>query len=174
VLAQMALGASFVNNAKDTTKKLIMLTQHYQNKALDASPKNPTYWKTAAKNSYVLYQIDLDPTYLRQTLEFYAKARKLSPTDPRIPYSQALMYSLIASEQDNQLDQARHYQNVALKAIDQAIILKGNYQEAYQLRLKLLQSFGHTTELEKAQLNYLKLYPNISTDEAQELGIQVK
>jgi len=167
-LAQMALASSFTPESAVAKDELIELTDVFQRRMLAASSNNPLYLRTAAKNDYILYQVDLDPSYVTSSLSHFERARALAPTDPRIPYSISLMYSLLAGEQEEPA-RLQQLQQQALSSIDQAIKLKPDYVDAYVLRVKLLSSFGQQEAADLARLEFLEFFPSISTQEAQQL-----
>src|SRR5690606_5182157 len=105
-----------------------------------ASPMNVLYWKTAAKNSLVAYQATLDVSYIEQGLDELEKAVELSPTDPRIFYSQALLYSLYAEETEDQATRLRYQEN-AVQALRTSIQLKPDYQPSVEFAVQLLEKY---------------------------------
>ncbi len=147
VLANLSYVAAYQKDKK-TSADLLKLAQFYNQKSLNASPANINYWKTSVKNDYLFYQIELDPKYIKEGVESLAAARKISPTDPKLPYSQALFYSVMEDEEkDNDVKQA--LQQKSLSAINTAIKLKSDYRDSYFLKGQLLKKYGNKEEAKK-------------------------
>ncbi|MBI2641262.1 O-antigen ligase family protein [Candidatus Roizmanbacteria bacterium] len=105
-LANLAFLSSYQGKQEKTdTQKLISLSDSYNLKTLKASPKNVLYWKTRAKNYFLFYQITSDNNDLLKGIEALRKAQELAPTDPKVPYSLALYYSLLL-DSTNELSEA--------------------------------------------------------------------
>lgn len=144
ILASLAAS----QNNTENTKKEMYLSEYYNLKSLKASPLNVLYWKTRFKNDYLFYQITLDNRYLNNGLEALAQAAALSPTDPKIPYSKALFYSILYDhEKDNAKKQ--NYETLSLKEIDDSIKLKNDFLDGYFLKGQLLKRYKHEAEAKK-------------------------
>jgi hypothetical protein len=125
----------------DLARQLMTLSNDYNEKALQASPKNVLYYKTKVKNYYIYYQLTQDPTYLNNGLQTLDQALQLSPTDPKIPYSQALFYSALASEAKDPAEKKK-YQDLSLERINYTLKLKRDYRDAFILKGQILTLYG--------------------------------
>jgi tetratricopeptide (TPR) repeat protein len=74
-------------------------------------------------------------------------ASKIAPTDPKIPYTIAVFYSLL-SETDK--TRKSEFINKAFVSLNEAIDLKPNYRDAYLLKGQLLAKIGKKDEAKKA------------------------
>jgi len=139
ILANLAFVSAY-QKQQQTAKQLIDLANYYNKKSLEASPKNSLYWKTKAKNYYLFYQITQDPADIKVGIETLKVARTLAPTDPKIPYSLSIFYSILAdSEKDNTAK--KEFQNLAIKEAEITIKLKPNDAGYKQLRDQLLKKY---------------------------------
>ncbi|QQG43937.1 MAG: O-antigen ligase family protein [Candidatus Roizmanbacteria bacterium] len=129
-----------------TAKNLVKLSDYYNLKSIKSSPYNVTYWKTRAKNQYLFYQGTVDSNHLNKGIEALVQAKRLSPTDPKIPYSIALYYTLL---DDDSKDKNNDYQKKSLKEIEEAINLKPNFEDAYFLKGQLFKKYGQNEEAKK-------------------------
>jgi len=125
----------------ELAKKIASLSDTYNRKLIQDYPKNVFYWKTRAKNMYYFYQITGQENEILQGVEALKKAMELSPTDPKIPYSLALYYSIIYDTTKNN-PKKKDWQKLSLQEIDRSIKLKSNYQEAYLLKGELLKKYS--------------------------------
>jgi O-antigen ligase len=144
VLANLAYAASY-QKEKTTAEKLVALAKYYNNRSLQASPKNSLYWKTQAKNQYLFYKISLKQQDLIQAVAALRKAQELAPTDPKIPYSLALFYSLLYDETKDKT-QMEQWKKLSLLAIKQAINLKPNSRDNYFFQGQLLKKYKYQKE----------------------------
>lgn len=143
-LANLAFLTS-TQKESDSTRKLVALSRYFGEKSLRASPKNVYYWKTGAKNSYLYYQINLSVEEIDKGIQALLRASTLASTDPKIPYSLALYYS--AKEDGVKTPEEKdEIQEKALKAVNTAIQMKLNYEDAYYLKGQLLKKYGRTKE----------------------------
>jgi putative inorganic carbon (HCO3(-)) transporter len=158
-LAQLALLAQYQNEV-DLAQDLIPLSQEQNRESIMSSPFNVLYRKTTSKNNYLYYQTTLDPAYLKEAIAALEQAEVLSPTDPRIPYSQALFYSLLADEATE--DEVKtQYQQKALDHARRSIELKPDYRDAVQLYASLLSKYEQNEEAAGVIQRYLDVYnPN--------------
>ena len=125
----------------ELAKKIGSISEEYNRKTIKDYPKNVFYWKTRAKNMYYFYQIDLDNDKLNDGINALLTAQKLSPTDPKIPYSLALYYSLSYDQSKERLNKEVS-QRASIFEIDESIRLKSNYQEAFSLKKELLKKYN--------------------------------
>jgi len=130
-----------VQNQIELSKQVANLSDSYNKKTIQDYPKNVFYWKTRAKNMYYFFQITDKEDELLHGVEALEKARELSPTDPKIPYSLALYYSIIYDTTKNNPEK-KEWQKLSLQEIDKSIKLKSNYQEAYKLKEELLKKYN--------------------------------
>jgi len=120
------------------------------------------YLKTQVKNNYLFYQITLDKKYIQEALETLKKVKDLSPTDPKIPYTKAVYYSLLEDEVKDK-SQKQTLKNLSLKEINEAINLKPDYRDGYFLKGQLLKKYEDKEGARKAFDYILKnLNPNDS------------
>lgn len=133
VLANLAV-LSATDSDKSTPQKLIQASKAYNTLSLQASPQNPLYWKTQAKNYYLYYQITNNKKDLQSGLDALDIVEKLSPTDPRVDYTKTVLYDLLDNE------------NQALSSINHTIELKADYRDAYILKAQLLRKYGKKDE----------------------------
>ncbi len=129
-----------MQNQIELSKQIANLSDSYNKKTIQDYPKNIFYWKTRAKNMYYFFQMTGKEDELLHGVEALKKARELSPTDPKIPYSLALYYSIIYDTTKNN-SKKKEWQKLSLQEIDKSIRLKSNYQEAYSLKSELLKKY---------------------------------
>jgi len=159
VLANIAFTASY-QKEKTIAKNMRNVSDELNKKSLIASPKNVLYWKTRAKNYYLYYQISLDSKDLNQAIAALERARTLSPTDPKIPYSLAIFYSLLESEEKDSRKKLK-FQQLALQEINISINLKTDYRDGYYLKGQFLKKAGKQEEAKQSFEYILKnLDPN--------------
>src|SRR3989344_3505802 len=136
VLANLAFTASYQDN-KSSAAKLRRSSEAYNLKSLKTSPMNVLYWKTRAKNYYLYYQMELNPKDLDEAINALKTAKKISPTDPKIPYSLAIFKSLLAQEIENK-GKSDALNQESLIEVEDSIKLKSDYRDAYFLKGQLL------------------------------------
>ncbi|MBI5127116.1 O-antigen ligase family protein [Candidatus Roizmanbacteria bacterium] len=124
----------------DVAKQIVALSDYYNKKTLSESPKNIFYWKTRAKNQYLFYQVTLDNTNLNEGIKALSTGQKLAPTDPKIPYSLAVYYSLFydQAKDPNVKEKAKQ---MSLSEIDKALQLKKDFQDGLTLKKELLKKY---------------------------------
>jgi hypothetical protein len=138
-LANLAFMAS-AEGDKKLSEALIELSDKYNTSTLKAAPKNVLYWKTQAKNMYLHYQTTIDKKYLLQSIKAMGEAKKLSPTDPKLAYSQALFYSLMYDEVKSPADKLK-YKEAAYQEVNLSLALKKDFEDAITLRKTLQEKF---------------------------------
>jgi len=142
-LANMAMALALQKDK--SAEKIRKLSEYYNQKSLSDAPYNVLYWKTKAKNQYLYYQISLNKNELLVGIKALEKAKVLSPTDPKIPYSLGIYYSLVEDvEKGSKIK--KQLEKKALIAINEAIVLKPDYREAYILKGQLQKKFKQTNE----------------------------
>lgn len=168
-LAQVALMASLTPENKTSADELVRLSEKYEQNAIDASPKNNSYWRNYGKNELLIYQIKGSISPLEKSLNAFNQAALLAPTDPRPVYSQCIVYSLLAGEQPNK---KLELQEKSLDCADETIALKPDYFDAYVLKGQLYNSYDMTTEAQEWLAKTKKQFPYISpSDIESEMGI---
>lgn len=135
VEANIALRAASIGE-KELIAKFLNSSQLSSLKALRSSPKNIQYWKTSAKNNLVYYQITLDKKYLETGLASAQTASALAPTEPKLPYTEAVFYSVLAEESTDKNTQ-KFYIMQAEASAKKALLLKPNYINAKEFLEKL-------------------------------------
>lgn len=103
---------------------------------LKSSPYNVQFWKTNTKNNLIYYQLTSDQQYLFDGLKSIQTAMSIAPTDPKLPYSEAVYYSVLAGEA-KKAGEHDQYLGLAQKSVTKALVLKPNYTAATELRAKL-------------------------------------
>ena len=164
VLANIAFIASY-QKENDLAKKMIQTSDELNRKSLKASPKNVMYWKTRAKNYYLFYQITLHAKDLNAAIDALQEAERYSPTDPKIPYSLAVFYSLLEDETKD-ANKKLQFQQFSLQEIEKSIDLKPDYRDGYFLKGQLLKKAGKKDEAKKA-FDYVLQYLNPSDSEVK-------
>ncbi|PIY68773.1 hypothetical protein COY90_04180 [Candidatus Roizmanbacteria bacterium CG_4_10_14_0_8_um_filter_39_9] len=153
-LANLAFVASFQKDTKSALS-LQKAAEIYNEHTLQASPQNILYWKTKVKNLYIFYQISLNKDYLVTGIKALSQAQSISPTDPKIPYFQAMYYSMLYDESKD-LKSRREYEDLSLVSIDQSITLKKDYFDSYLLKGQLLKKYNKKTEAKAVFTQILK------------------
>lgn len=172
-LASLAVIASLQREtdstgAADTTSKLMSAADYYNQQALKASPKNLLYWKTRAKNYYLFYQITLNPEEINEGVSALKQAETLTKTDPKLPYSLSIFYSLLADDTEDKTKKTE-YENLSLAEIEKAIKLKSNFRDGYYLKGQLLKKYGRTEEAKKVFQFILKKIDSTDQEVKKEL-----
>lgn len=137
---------------KESVSQLLSLSDYYNKESLQSSPKNVLYWKTRAKNAYAYYQLTQKPEFITQGIEALKTARTLSPTDPKLPYTTAIFYSVLAQRN---IKDAAQYQQLTLSEVDRSIQLKPDYKDAYLLKAQMQEQFGNKTQAQETLAAYL-------------------
>ncbi|MBI3366654.1 O-antigen ligase family protein [Candidatus Roizmanbacteria bacterium] len=149
VLANLAISASYQKQSQ-LAQQIQTLSDNYNKKSLQASPKNVLYWKTRAKNHYLFYQIGLDRKTLEEGIEALEEAKSLSPTDPKIPYSLSIFKSLLYDDEKKR-GQKEEYMVQSLQDVEYSVHLKPDFRDGYFLKAQLLKKYG---QKEKAKETY--------------------
>ncbi len=157
-----------LQNQKDLAKQIADISDTYNRKLIQEYPKNVFYWKTRAKNMYYFYQVTGNENELLQGVEALKSAQKLSPTDPKIPYSLALYYTTLYDSTKNNLDRENR-QKLSLEEIENTIQLKSNYREACLFKGQLLKKYGQTNEARKVFEEMLKNFDAKDVEVLKEL-----
>ncbi len=156
--ANMAFLAAYQKEQK-TANELMKLADAHNIRTLNASPQNPLYWKTRGKNYYLFYQITLDGKHLKKGIEALEQDQRLSPTDPKVPYTIAVFNSLLEDEAKDPI-QKQDFQNKALFYAIQATQLKPDFRDAYFLQGQLYKKYGNGKEAEAIFQEILKKDPD--------------
>ena len=136
-LAYLAGIASYQKNTQ-LAQKYMEASNYYNVKSLKSSPKNVLYWKTTAKNKYLFYLVTMDKNQLLDGIKALDAASLLSPTDPKIGYSSAVFYSLMADIEKNESAKI-DLMKKSLAAIDISIKLKPNFTDGINLKAQILK-----------------------------------
>lgn len=167
VLANLAYIAAYQKEQK-LAENLIKLAQQHNLLTLQAASSNILYWKTTAKNDYLFYQMTVKKAYIEDGLDSLEKAESLAPTDPKLPYTTALFYSLMSDEEKDPA-KAKNYQEQALKKIEWSIKLKPDFKDSYFLKAQLLKKFGQKEESKKTFEYILKEFDPTDAEVKKEL-----
>jgi len=147
--ANLAVSAAKQQEAT-LSAQLIDLAITSSDRSLKISPYNLNFWKNRTRVFYSLAEIE--EKYTQQALESLLVANRLAPTDAKIVYNLALVYTKL------------NQQETAIKTLEEAIKLKPNYDQA---RYALALFYEQKGEIDKAkeQLNYIleKINPNHET-----------
>lgn len=100
---------------------------------LELNPHHLNFYKSRAKTYLTL--ATLDPTYHAQAAQELEQSRKLAPTDPKLAYNLALVYT--------RLDELK----LAEENLLDAIRLKPNYQEPYYALTLLYEQTKQETKI---------------------------
>ncbi len=115
-LASIAAYMSILIEDRKLSAELTQTALSTSQRAIDISPLHPIYYKSRSRTLIIL--ASLDEKYFSAADESLSQANKLSPTDPRIPYSRGIIAK---------------YSNNSTKALDffrQSLKLKPDFQEA--------------------------------------------
>jgi tetratricopeptide (TPR) repeat protein len=144
VSANLAVIAGKQNNAT-LSAQLTNFAIGESDKAIDVSPDNLNFWKNRTKVFYKMAESDTQ--YLAQAFESLLHASKLAPTDAKIKYNLALLYSAAGQNE------------TAIKTLEETIILKPNYEDA---RLVLALFYEEAGQKDKAKEQYQYILDNIN------------
>lgn len=143
------------SQTRQSINQLIKLSDFYNLKSIKASSKNVLYWKTRAKIYYIFSQIQPNNDYLQEAIKALEKAKSLSPTDPKLYYTQAMIF--LEKEEEK---------NKALAVIEKAIELKPDYRDGYFAKGLILKNLGKKEEAKKV-FEYILKYLNPNDEETQ-------
>ncbi len=156
-LANMAFLAAYQKEPK-LAEELIKQSDFHNSRTLNASIKNPLYWKTRGKNYYLFYQIRLNKDDLEEAIHALNEDQKLSPTDPKIPYTIAIFYSLLADE-EREINLRDNYESNAIAFAKESTELKPNFRDGYFLQAQLYKKYGDSETALQILQNILKVDP---------------
>lgn len=135
--ANLALIAAYREN-KELVKKFMTSSHLASLKALSSSPKNIQFWKTYVKNNLIYYEITLDKKYLETGISSIETAMALAPTEPKLPYTEAVFYSVLADEATDKNAKQRYTMRAEASA-KKALVLKPNYTNAREFLKKIVK-----------------------------------
>jgi tetratricopeptide (TPR) repeat protein len=92
LLAELAV-LSYKANKKEQAEKLANEAIGLSDKVLSVSPYHLNFYKERARMFYTLSQID--PNYLKESLDTMLKAILLAPTDAKLYYNAGLMFEAL-------------------------------------------------------------------------------
>lgn len=154
----------YINRAsEEVIKKDLLDAEYYNTHAIQNSSYNVLYWKTRAKNYYLIYVITGDPQTLEISITALQQAEKIAPTDPKVFHFKSQFYGLLADEEKD-AKKKQEYERQAIDAIDTAIRLKPNFRDGLLLKGQLLKKYGKREEA-LTILNYI--LEKISSDDAE-------
>lgn len=157
-MANLAFLAAYQKEAK-VAEELIKQSDFHNARTLKASPENPLYWKTKGKNNYLFYQILLKKSYLEKAIAALAQNQKLAPTDPKIPYTISIFYSLLADEEQDGNTKI-NYESSALAFAKESTLLKPDFRDGYYLQAQLYKKYGDVDSAVKILQNILRVDPS--------------
>lgn len=140
VLANLAFVARY-QDQDELSGRLTALSDFHHQRAVLASPYNLLYYRTGSKNSYLQYQTTLDPIHLEDAINTSDRAEEIAPTDPKIPYTKGLFYSVLYDETTDSQPLKTAYRDSALENVERALELKYDYKDAIMLYAQLLDKF---------------------------------
>ncbi len=120
----------------DIAEKSLQQSQLHGAQVLKSSPYNVQFWKTNAKNNLIYYQLTSNQQYLFDGLKAIQTSMTIAPTDPKLPYSEAVYYSVLSSEAKKSTEKAT-FTRLARESLDDALALKPNYEAAKVFRAKV-------------------------------------
>lgn len=168
VYANLAVIAPYQKSLNTKPQQFIELSRLLSQDSLAQSPENVQYWKTKGKDEYLYYQATLEQSYLIESTKSLAHARELAPTDPRIPYTESLIYSLIADELQKDPKQEQLATQESLAFIARSIALKPDYIEAYILQAQLLKKAGEVDRAQNVREYILKHFPQVTKKQLED------
>lgn len=151
-IAYLAGIAGYQKNQK-VASQFISASEYYSIKSLKASPRNPLYWKTRAKNKYLYYTVNLDVNHLVEGVDALKTAVSLAPTDPKIRYSLAVFYSMLYNVEKDPAKK-NNFMNMTIAEIDKSISLKKDFYDGYYMKGQFLKKTGNAAEA-KAVFQYI-------------------
>jgi O-antigen ligase len=160
---------AFLQKENDIAQKIAVISDSYNRKTIEDSPKNIFYWKTRAKNMFYFYQITGNKNELTEGVSALLTAQKLSPTDPKIPYSLALYYSQLLDIEKN-INEKENWKKLSLEEINKSIKLKTNYRDAFFFKGQLLKKYGEIDEARKTFEYILKNFDKNDADVLKEIN----
>ena len=122
-------------------QQLMQGAEFYNVKSLKASPKNVLYWKTRAKNKYLFYLVGTNKEELTEGVNTLNEAAKLAPTDPKIPYSLSVFYSLLADVETDS-NAKSELQKKSFAAVKNALELKKDFTDGLLLQEELQNKYS--------------------------------
>lgn len=112
--------------------------------------------------------MSLDKKYLFTGLSALDEAKKLAPTDPKIPYFSATYYSLLFDDEKD-MKQKKLYMSKSIDSIENAIALKSDYGDAFYLKVQLLRKYGDKSEAKKLLEWYIPRFAPTNEEIKKEL-----
>lgn len=165
--AAAALYSSLESNPNlDTIQRNLTIAEERNKKTIEKTPKNVFYWKTRAKNHYIVYQLTQEDDFFEKAMQALDEAEKLAPTDPRIPYTKALFISSTVDQRTATKNELYSLQS-ALTSASKAAELKKNYRDGYFIKAQLYKQMGKKTEA-KNELEYILKNIQNPDEEVQE------
>ena len=166
-LAYLSAVAALQNQA-NLAKQISFASDSYNRKTVLSYPRNVFYWKTRAKNMYYFYQVTGKENELLQGVDALKNAQILSPTDPKIPYSLALYYSILFDSTNNIQDK-QNWQKLSLEEIEKTVKFKPDYREGFLLQGQLLKKYGFVSEAKIVFAEMLKRFGDKDTEVLKEI-----
>lgn len=153
------ISAGEKGNKKEIVKKIgniINESDFYNLESLKSAPKQVLYWKTRAKNYYIFYQLTPDEQIFKKANEAFQIAESIAPTDPKLYWSQALLYvsKYENAKELNIKNPEKLLSGSALSRVQFAIVLKPDYRDAWFLKGQILKKLGRADEA-KALFKYI-------------------
>jgi len=124
----------------ELANQYLELSNYFNQKSLKSSPENVLYWKTRAKNQYLYYMITLNKDNLIEGISSLEKARFFSPTDPKIPYSLVVFYSMLGDLEKNP-QVKKTIINKMFSELDKMLKLKPDFQDGITLKKEILKKY---------------------------------
>lgn len=131
------------------------LSEYYSKRAIDASPENPYFYRSSAKNYYVFYTLSSDPKMLAKGINAIHQAEKYAPTDPKNFYTEGLFYLMAYDTNNKDTTLPSKIENT----LNEAIKLKPDYRDVHFALGSFYKKIGNR---EKARAEFgtvLKIVP---------------
>lgn len=160
-LAYAAAASSVALSTDDATTSAVLKNQAIREtqKILTNSPHNVVFYRTAIRTYFLLSEND--PSYYQKTMDILNRTIQLAPTDPKLYYNKAIIIG-----NSNKAE--------ATTALEQAVKLKPNYQEAlFSLGLFYYEE-GKKDQAVEQMKKILQLFPGdqSATDKLKEWRVQ--
>jgi tetratricopeptide (TPR) repeat protein len=143
--AEAQLAFAYASPAAELSRQFLELAVKDADQTIAQNPVNLNFWRSRIKIFLILSE--LNPDYYNEVLRAFDRAMALAPTDPKLTYNLALVYS--------QLGQTGQAEQLLVKTID----LKPNYEACRNSLGSLYEQTGRP-DLARQQYEYILKYLN--------------